>query len=100
MKLKFRQWNCVLQTAQYGNGRTALQLVDAEDGEPVATATVNLPDETLGENEVFIKDYAENEGMLKTLQDAGIVEPTGKVVASGFVAIPVCRLTGAYDHGQ
>lgn len=92
MKVRFKDWDCELVKAQYGNGRTALQLIDAQDGEPVATATVNLPGEPLGSGEVFIKDYAENEGMVAALAEAGIVEPTDRVVVSGFVTVPVCRL--------
>lgn len=92
--VRFKNWACRVQEGRYGNGRTALQLVDAEDGAPVATATVNLVDQPLAEGEVFVKDYAENAGMLDALTKAGIVEPTGERVRSGFVDIPKCKLTG------
>lgn len=95
MQVKFKHWTCDLQKARYCNGRTALVLVDPEDGERVTTATVNLPDEPLAEGEVFIKDYAENEGMVAALQEAGVVQPTGRVVVSGYVTVPVCKLVGA-----
>ena len=42
--IRFRDWNCLVVKRQYDNGRVALQLVDAEDGSPIAKATVNLPD--------------------------------------------------------
>ena len=92
--VRFKNWTCRVQQARYGNGRTALQLVDAEDGSPIATATVNLADQPLGDGEVFIKDYAENTGMLASLERAGVVERTGEWVRSGFVEVPKCRLTG------
>jgi hypothetical protein len=38
----------------------------------VATATLNLPEIALGPDEVIIKDYSENEGMLDTLILAGL----------------------------
>lgn len=88
--VQFKKWNCILKWSKYGNGRAALQLID--DGELVLTATVNLPDEDLEDNEVFIKDYSENDGILEVLVNAGIIEDTGKRVRSGFVTIPVCRV--------
>ena len=90
--VRFKQWDCTVQKRQYGNGRVALQLLDAEDGSPIATATVNLPDEPLGKNLVFIKDYGENTGILDALISVGVVKPTGEKVRSGFVEVPVCEL--------
>lgn len=92
MKVKFREWECNLSFGQYENGRVAMTLTDSVNGEMIAKATTNLPDEELGANEVFIKDYSENKGMLAALQSAGVVEPTGRSVQSGYVSIPVCRL--------
>lgn len=91
-RVRFKQWDCIVQKRQYGNGRPALQLIDAEDGSPVAWATVNLPDLPAGPNQVFIKDYSENEGMLAALVAAGVVKPTGESVRSRFVEMPVCEL--------
>ncbi|MEI8194279.1 MAG: hypothetical protein WCI73_00055 [Phycisphaerae bacterium] len=92
VKVKFREWDCVLKELRYTNGRTALTLLDAQTRDSVACATVNLPDRALGPNEVFIKDWSENEGMLTALEAAGVVRPTGEMVQSGFVAIPKCEL--------
>ena len=90
MNVKFKQWDCKINVRQYGNGRTALQLVDAKTSEPIATATVNVPDAILEDNEILIKDYSENTGMLNALVETGIVTDTGKRVETGFVTIPVC----------
>ena len=93
IRIKFNQWDCLLlRSSVYGNGRTALVLIDYHDKEPVAVATVNLPHVPLAKDEVIIKDYSENEGMLQALVDAGIVKPTGRMVVSGFVAMEVCKL--------
>ena len=73
MKVKFMEWECDVVYGQYGNGRTAISLMDAADGSPIATASVNLPDEPLKDKEVAIKDYSENEGMLDALMDAGVI---------------------------
>jgi hypothetical protein len=86
-------WDCYIEEEQYRNGRIALQLLSArtvaEDelfrGEPIATATVNLPDEPLPEGQVFIKDWAENEGIYAALVEVGIVGPVLEKVPTGYV---------------
>ena len=88
----FAGFKCRVVKAQYGNGATALQLVDAEDSSPIARATVNIPEVELGENEVIIKDYSENEGMLDALVEAGICVPTGQAVQTGHITAPICKL--------
>lgn len=92
--IKFKQWNCTLDIAQYGNGQPALILNDAEDGSRVAVASVNLEEMDLipPPGHIYIKDYSENEGMLDCLVDAGIVEDTGKRVPLHFVDVPLCKL--------
>jgi hypothetical protein len=75
----------------YGNGNTAIQIFDVEDGTPYATATVNVPG--LESDEVAIKNYSENLGMLTFLVTNKIVEPPHRTVDSGYVTIPVCKLT-------
>ena len=91
-KVNFIGFDCVVEKGEYQNGRPALQLIDANDGAPVATATVNMPGVDLEENHVFIKDYSENEGMLDALVHARIVEDTGIRMPSGFIQLPLCRL--------
>lgn len=90
--VRFKSWTCLVRKRQHDNGRPALQLIDAEDGSPIATATVNLPDVALGRNQVAIKDYSENEGILSALVAAGVVKPTGEMVRSGYVEVPICEL--------
>jgi hypothetical protein len=97
MNVKFKEWNCVAVFEKYRNGRTAIQLMDAEDGSPIATATVNLPDFPLAEDRVAIKDYSENEGMLDALVEAGIVEELGLHAETGFVTVPICKLLVGED---
>ncbi len=74
------------------NGHTALSLYDAKTGEPVATASLNMPHVPLPPNQVFIKDYSENAGMLKALAEAGIVRVSGVYVPTGIGSLPVCEL--------
>jgi len=87
----FKHWDCVIERQTYYNGRTALVLNEKATGERIAVATINVQEE-IYDNEVVIKDYSENEGMLDALISAGIVKDTGKRIKSGFVKAPVCEL--------
>jgi hypothetical protein len=109
IKLDFTpQWpgakpcKCKLMRGEYdGNKRTALQLVDAKTGEAVAWATTNLPDVHLADNEVIIKDYAENAGMLASLTKAGVVsDPVRWMRPSILVKVPVCKLLLEADDAE
>ncbi len=91
--LTFHGTKCRVVLERYEEGgRVAVQLVDAETGEPFSTATTNLPGEPLAADEVFIKNYSENEGMLDALEAAGIVKRTGREVRSGYVVIYAAKL--------
>jgi hypothetical protein len=74
------------------NNRSALELVDPRTGEPFTTATVNLPGVQLADDEIILKDYSENEGMLRSLVDAGVVQDMGRRERTGFVTCPVVRV--------
>ena len=68
-----------IRQRNYPNGRPALELIDVTDHIPYAVATVNLPDVLLEDNEVLVKDYSENEGILDFLIDNNIVTlPTSR----------------------
>lgn len=90
--VKFKDWECDVNFAQYGNGRTAIQLKDVEDHSLIATASVNLPDEPLKDDEIAIRDSEENFGMQLALFDAGIVSTPLRWVHSGWIKIPICKL--------
>jgi hypothetical protein len=91
--VRFCSEDCLLFKEKYqDNGRTALQLRVKKTGEPMGTATVNIANVSLAPDEVLIKDYSENEGMLDALIAAKVVERTGRKATSGFTAVDVCRL--------
>lgn len=92
MQVDFNGRTCRLSFGRYGNHRPALSLVDPTTGEREATCTVNIPELELASDEILVKDYSENSGMLKALESAGVVKPTGRCVQSGYVQIPVCKL--------
>lgn len=83
-KVKFKEWDCILRQGKYQNGNIALYLEDAETFERIAVCSVNLDKFPLADNEVFIKDYSENEGMLEALLDAGAVKEKAGAVSVDY----------------
>jgi hypothetical protein len=79
-----------VEIGKYQQGNPAIELYDLEDGFPFAKSTVNIPG--LEKDEVAVKDYSENEGMLDFLVDNGIVHPPHRSESSGYVTLPVCKL--------
>ena len=97
--------DCDLEISRYAHtygqveGGIALALVASENntgddvfaGEPMAHLTVNISGLKAGQ--LGIKDYSENEGVLKMLEDAGLVVDTGFLVFQGHAQIPVTSIT-------
>ena len=90
--IKFQKWYCDIVFSKYLNDRTAIMLTDVDDGSPVAIASVNLPDTAMDDDEIAIKDYSENEGILEVLVENKIVSEPIRFVKSGYVEIPICKL--------
>lgn len=82
-----------IRQAQYGDGSIALQLLD-ETGQPVVVPTVNL--EAYNEHpmpgHVFIKNWSENEGVLESLIEAGVISNPVREVPSGFATAYECKI--------
>jgi hypothetical protein len=94
MIVNFLGYDCVIRFPKYGNGRTAIQLFIEETGEPMATASVNLPDVELTSDEVAIKNWSENEGILDILVDAGVVAEPHKTEPTGYTYAHICKFLG------
>lgn len=90
--VRFKEWVCELQFGKYPNGRTAIELVDYKTYEPIATATVNVPEIVLAENEIIIKDYSENQGMFQALYNAEIVKLNRIESNHDWVDFYICEL--------
>lgn len=73
-----------------GGEHFAIMLDDADTNEPVAVATINIPDEDINKDEVIIKDYSENEGILSTLISAKIISVPVRFTRAG--RYPICKL--------
>lgn len=91
-KSPYGEYQLSASFAKYANGQTAIKLFDVTDGMPFATATVCVEDNLLKADEVAIKDYSENEGILNSLIEADIVDHPHAFIQTGFVKIPICKL--------
>jgi hypothetical protein len=88
--VKFAEYN-----TKYNNSKkriVAIEVKDREDGCPIVRATVNVPEVSLEEGYVLVKNYGENTGVLPWLEENKIVEPTGKMVSTGFEFAHLCKL--------
>lgn len=94
MKVKFNQRECDIKVEFYEDNLCCrLRLVDYEG--PVATATVNPPSRYgLDIDEVAIKTWSENEGIVESLVEAGAIEDTGESLPVGRVFARICKLKG------
>ena len=88
---EYSQEEVTVEIVTYSNGRPAIQLSDLE-GFPFMTASVNVPHIHLEEDEVVIKDYSENEGVLRFLVDNNIVIPTPYDAMVGRTMCTICIL--------
>ena len=82
--------DCSIKMEKYANDRPAMVIY--HDDEVLLKATVNLPDHNIPEGYVYIKDWSENEGVLKSLIAAKVIEAPEIFLPSGFVYVPVCKL--------
>jgi len=91
--VKFLEWDCKLVKLRYTNGQNALELItNDQEQESVAIASVALAGEQLAEDEIAIKSWSENEGMLECLFDAKVVSEPIRTVNTGFVVAYICKL--------
>ena len=92
--VEFHGTICTVQRENYTNGQNCLRLVDSEDGFTFCVASVAIDHEyfDVGENDVIIKNYSENEGILQTLFNAGIIEEPHRAFSYNYVTLYVCKL--------
>ena len=75
---------------QYANGQTSIQLID-QNGYEFLTASV-AHDIAIGTDQVIIKNYSENEGILEALIQSGIIEKPFMTIPVNFVTLYVSTL--------
>lgn len=94
MKVKFKDWNCVIEWSIYSqNDNIAIILLDVKTKELVTFATTNTSEKT-DWTKIQVKDWSENRGMWESLVNAGVIEsePVEKIT-SYFVQVKVGKLT-------
>lgn len=98
-KSPFRTYTCDLIYSRYiVNQRISITLIDHVYKTPIAIATVNIPNIDLNYNEVAIKNWAENKGILETLIEAGIItKPHKQIKLNEFVTADICFLTDGLE---
>jgi len=62
------------------------------EGEPQMTITKNVEHLELEEDEVVIKDYSENEGIMAILIRRGIIAKPHEKIKSGHDILHICQL--------
>ena len=94
MKVKFKNWNCIIEWSMYlENNNIAIVLLDEKTKELVTFATTNTSEKT-DWAKIQVKDWSENRGMWEALVNAGVIEsePVEKIT-SYFVQVKVGKLT-------
>ena len=96
MAVKFHFYNkeLIIYPASYSNNNNLALLrrredEDEEDYYGVVSVNTYMP---LPNNMAAIKDYSENEGILKALIEQDIVEKATSYISSGYVDIPVVKV--------
>jgi hypothetical protein len=92
--IKYKEWDCLLNVQSYAiDGSVCITLDDAEDGCPVADATVYVENANLGELEICVPEY-KYAGMVSALVNAGVAKdnPSRQLVEQEYVKFPVLEL--------
>lgn len=85
--------NCIFHCSTYTNSGNKYLSISSEEEGPICTCSVN-GSRLNAPNEIGIKNYSENEGMVDFLVSMGIIEPTPvDTEHSGWVEIPYFKLT-------
>ncbi|GIK44893.1 MAG: DUF4313 domain-containing protein [Anaerolineae bacterium] len=87
-----------LMAVRYGNGRPAIVMADKEDGLPFGNLSTNLPDVHLGQNEIFIKTWSENNSLRQPALDSGLFRDTGRRVPVGHAEAEVWEMTFSFPR--
>ena len=95
--VQFKHYTCRLVIDRYVHGGfPSLRLIDAQDGSPIATATINLIDYNLAPplNHCYIKEHSENQGMVEALVNANVVTPVKQIHFGSYqTTATLCQLS-------
>jgi len=88
--IRFCREDLTVVMGKYENGQNSIQLRD-DEGHPYMTASVAY-DREIEDDEVIIKNYSENEGILEALIEAEIIDPEVIPFKVNFVVLFVAKL--------
>lgn len=78
---------------KYQNGgRVALRAI-LDNREPFGMLTVNIPEARIGDGEIIVKTWSENEPLAEAALASGLFIDTGKRIPTGHVFAQVWRLS-------
>ena len=99
---KFIDDEVYFQLGRYQDNSIAIKISLAMTGEPMGVATVCLAQykEKPAEGNVFIKNWSENEGILESLQESGILGESVAQHKTGFATADECKLLIPLDDGR
>lgn len=88
MKFQVKGWrddHATIRRGAYPDGSTKLTVVNRY-GQILCDTTVSLAQmgEYPAEGSVFIRDYGDTEGVLRALQDAGVVSGTQRIIETNM----------------
>lgn len=67
--------DCYFNVTNYMNNKQSMAIsIISKEGESIAVATVNMQDYFYSPNTATIKNYSENAGMTKFLENLGVIE--------------------------
>ena len=90
--VKVRLWVGAYQD----NGSLYIGLIDMQENEEFTDITVNMDESArLKPYCAAVKNYSENEGMERFIQKYELGKPTGKLIRSGYVTVPVYQFDKA-----
>jgi hypothetical protein len=76
----------------YRSGKAIAIMGTTLDGEPFSVLTVNMPGYHLGENEIIVKTWSENEQFAIAARESGYFEQTGRTVPTGYVEASIWKI--------
>ena len=93
VKTSFGTYNCKIERLQYPKGNLAIQLIDPNDYDIVATLTTNLPDEPFPEENQAYLDTNNCPWAEEFVKENKLGYFTGNYGHSGYCTYPLYEFT-------
>ena len=88
--IRFNDKHCYVMLSEYSSGRTCLKIVEIVSGEEIFEPTLSVQEiedddgvYELWEDEVLVIVYWEGKEVVKTLEEEGVLERTGRTFELG-----------------